>query len=117
MGAKSKKAGKTDETEVILLRHGVGKQGFHLPAGATLGDLFRAADVNGASQEIFVDGKSVEELLVLEPGMVVSVVPRPERRPSVGSWREGLGMLSGDPVFLEVCEAVEKSREAEKDRS
>jgi len=117
MGAKSKKAGKTEKTDVTLLRQGVGKQDFHLPAGATLGDLLRAAEVNPAIQEIFIDGKPVEDAVVLQPGTIISVVPRPRNGSAPGSWREGIGMFHDDPTFRELVEAVERSREAEKDRS
>jgi hypothetical protein len=114
MSTKPKQAKKTP---VVLLRHGVGRQDFQLPAGATLADLLREASVDRDNQSISVDGKSVEDFVVLQPGMVVSVVPRPGKQATVGSWREGIGMLHGDPIFREVCEAVERSREAEKDRS
>jgi hypothetical protein len=120
MGAKSKKVTKTDKTdkkEVILLRQGLGKQGFHLPAGATLGDLLRAAEVNPAIQELFIDGKSIEDALVLQLGTIVWVGPRPGNGAPSGSWRDGVGMFHGDETFREMVEAVEKSREAEKDRS
>jgi hypothetical protein len=117
MGAKSKKAGKTEKTEVILLRQGVGKQSFYLPAGTTLGALLRGAEVNPDSQEIFIDGKFVEDAVVLQPGTIVSVVSRPRDGSVPGSWRRGTGMFHDDPTFPEVVEAVESSREAEKDRS
>jgi hypothetical protein len=114
MSTKPKQA-KT--TPVVLLRHGAGRQDFQLPAGATLGDLFRAANVDGEGQAILIDGKSVEDFVALQPGMVVSVVPRPGKQPSVGSWREGVGMFHGNDAFRELVKAVERSREAEKDRS
>jgi hypothetical protein len=114
MGAKSKTEKKTT---VILLRQGIGREEVHLPAGATLGDLFRAARLNRADQEILLDGKSVEDSLVLQPGAIISVNPWPRNDSAPGSWRQGLGMLQDDPTFHEVVEAVERSREAEKDRS
>jgi hypothetical protein len=117
MGGKSKKAGKTERTDVILLRQGVGKQDFRLPAGATLGDLLRAAEVNTAIQEIYIDGKSIEDAMVLQPGAIVSVAPQPRNGSAPGSWRKGVGMFHNDPTFREMVEAVEQSREAEKDRS
>src|SRR5262249_21271321 len=107
MSAKAKLA-KTNT--VVLLKHRVGRQGVELPAGATLGDLLREANVDQGNQTISIDGKAVEDFVVLRPGMVVSAVPRPGNPPWVGSWRAGLGMLKDDPVFLEVCEAVEKRR-------
>src|SRR6516165_6837192 len=112
MGAKSKKA-KKEVTEVILLRQGVGKQSFHLPAGATLGALLRAAEINPEGQEISVDGILVEDAVVLQPGTIVSVVSRRRDGSAPGSWRGGLGMFHDDPTFPEVVEAVERSREAE----
>jgi hypothetical protein len=114
MSTNSKRVKKTT---VVLLRPGVGKQDFDLSAGATLGDLFRAANVDRENQEILIDGKLVEDVVVLQPGTVVSIVTRPRNPSSAGSWREGIGTLHDDPVFREVVEAIEMRREAEKDRS
>jgi hypothetical protein len=117
MGAKSKKVARADKTQVILLRQGIGKQDYQLPAGATLGDLLRAAQIDLENQEIFIDGKGVADAVVLHPGTIVSVGPRTRNGPTLGSWRAGLGMFQDDPTFAEMMEAVERSREAEKDRS
>jgi hypothetical protein len=120
MGSKSKKADKaekTDKTEVILLRLGVGKEGFHLSAGATLGDLLRAAELNSANQEIFIDGKSVEDALVLPPGAIISVGPRPKNGSPPRSWQETIGMVHRDGEFRKPADAAEKRREDEKDGS
>jgi hypothetical protein len=114
MSTKPKKAEKTG---VVLLRPGVGKQDYHLPAGATLGDLFRAANVDRETHEVLIDGRSLEDSVTLQPGAIVSVTPRPKSAPRTGSWRETIGMFKDIPEFRELVEAVEKSREAEKDRS
>jgi hypothetical protein len=105
------------KTTVVLLKDGVGRQDYQLPAGTTLAELLREANVDRNNETISIDGKSVEEFVVLKPGMVVSVVPRPAKQSSVGSWEEGIGMFHGNEAFRELVQAVEKSREAEKDRS
>ncbi len=102
---------------VILLRLGVGKSEFDMPVGSTLADLLRAAGVEADGQEILVDGRKLEEAVVLRPGMIVTLAPEPKSASPERSWRDSLGMFRDDPVFRELVEAVEASREAEKDRS
>jgi hypothetical protein len=104
------------ETEgVVLLRMGVGKQEFVLPGGATLADLLREAGVNTDDQEILIDGRSLEDTLVLQPGMIVTVMPRPKETGRQGSWRDTIGMFRGDPVFAQIIDAGRAIREAERE--
>jgi hypothetical protein len=114
MSAKAKKATKN---AVTLIRQGVGREELALPEGATLADVLRAARVQTEDAQIYIDGRPLEQQVALQPGAVISVVPRPARPPSLGSWQEGIGMFHGNEAFRELCEAVEKSREAEKDRA
>ena len=102
---------------MTLLRQGVGKQDFHLPAGATLGDLLRAAEVNQTTQEILHRWQIGGRCLRLAAGN--DRIDRSPARNAVrdGLWREDIGMFHDDAAFRELVEAVEKSREAEKDRS
>jgi hypothetical protein len=117
MTTMSAKPSTAERNGVTLIRTGVEREDFPLPEGATLGDLLRAAKVDPENQKILIDGKPMEDVLVLQPGTTITIVPRPKKESSPGSWREGIGMFQGDPVFLEMMEAVERSREAEKDRS
>src|SRR4051812_44137469 len=100
-----------EKNGVILIRRGGGGGGDALPEGATLGDLLREAKLNRHDQEIFINGKLLEETPVLPPGAIVSVVPRPRIASSTGSWWEGVGMFHDDPTFKELCDSVEASRE------
>jgi len=106
-----------EKNGVILIRQGVGREEYALPEGATLGDLLREAELNRHDQEIFINGKLLEDTLVLPQGVIVSVVPRPRIASITGSCWEGVGMFHDDPTFKELCDSVEASREAEKDRS
>ena len=106
----------TAETEgVVLLRLGVGKQEFALPAGATLADLLREAGITPDDQEIMIDGRRLEETLVLHPGTIVTVMPRPQEISRPRSWRDTVGMFRGDPVFAEIVAAGRAIREAERE--
>src|SRR3954462_10635081 len=100
----STKPSTAEKNGVTLIRPGVEKEEFTLPEGATLGDLLRRAKVDQENQEILIDGRSAEDLLILQPGTTITIVPRPKKEPSPGSWREGIGMFHGDPAFLEMTE-------------
>lgn len=102
---------------VTLLRPGVNAQEIELPEGATLADLLREARADASDQAIFIDGRPVEEWLVLQPGVVVSLVPRVRNETRPADWRETVGMFRGDPVFEEMMKAVQASREAEREAS
>jgi hypothetical protein len=99
---------------VILLRLGVGKSEYDLPAGSTLADLLRAAGVEADGQEVLVDGRKLEEAVVLRPGMIVTLSPRPSGPVTRDSWRETFGMFRDDPTWPEFIERVEARRDAER---
>jgi sulfur carrier protein ThiS len=106
------------ETEgVVLLRLGVGKQEFVLPEGATLADLLREAGVNPDDREIMIDGRRLAEILVLQPGMIVTVLARAGATSRPPPWRDTIGMFHDDPVFEEMMRLVQAEREAEKEMS
>jgi hypothetical protein len=113
----SAKPATTEKTEVTLIRQGVGREEYTLPEGATLADLLQKAHAQQQGQLIYIDGKPLEEQIILRPGMIITTVTTKGKPARDERWLESIGMMHGDPVFLEVCEAVEKSREAEKDRS
>jgi hypothetical protein len=109
------KPAATETEGVVLLRMGVGKQEFLLPEGATLADLLRDAGVDPDAQEIMVDGRRLEEVLVLQPGTIVTMMPRAKGTGREGSWRDTIGMFRGDPAFAEIVEAGRAIREAERE--
>jgi sulfur carrier protein ThiS len=121
MGSKSKNAkpkqGKKNGVTLTVIRQGIGRQDYALPEGATLADLLREAQTETEHEIIQIDGKSLEEHLVLKTGMIVTIVPMPGNAAADERWRETIGMFHGNESFRELVEAVEASREAEKERS
>ncbi len=63
--------------EVTLLRPDLGSQTFTLPEGATLADLLREAGGGIELKNILIDGRPLEEVLILNSGMAITVVPEP----------------------------------------
>jgi hypothetical protein len=121
MGAKSKNAKQKQEKRngvaLTLIQQGIGREDYTLPEGATLADLLRHTQTETERAMIFIDGKALEEHLVLKTDMIVSIVPRPRSAAADERWRETFGMFRGNEPFRELSEAVEASRKAEKDRS
>jgi hypothetical protein len=119
----SAKPATKEKGGVTLLRMGIGKEEFALPEGSTLGDLLRAARVDAATQTLFIDGKPLEESLVLRPGTIVSAVPRvvsalpqaKEAAPREG-WSDVIGAFANNPEFDAMMEVVNAEREAEKEQ-
>ncbi len=111
------KPATTEKGEVTLIRQGVGREEFTLPEGATLADLLQKAQAQTEGQIIHIDGKSLEEQFVLHPGMIITVVTPKSNTTLDERWRETIGMFHDDPEMRELVEAVEATREAEKDRS
>ena len=97
---------------VVLLRLGEGVQEFDLPPDATLADLLRESGANLAENEVMIDGRPIEEAIVLRPGMIVSLSPKPEP-PAEVPWRKTVGMFRDDPYFDAMMDDVMAAREAE----
>ena len=76
---------------VTFIRMGVDKKEFDLPEGATLADLLRAAGNEPGREAIYIDGKPVEEVLVLQPGTIVSAIPRVTNRRAASQWSDVIG--------------------------
>jgi hypothetical protein len=125
MGAKTKKSKPEGKKGVTLIRERVGREDYTLPEGATLADLLRAAGAGDAPHVITIDGRSIEEFLVLRPGMVVTLTPVLSKAVTRDSWRETVGMFKDDPHFQEMVDAGrayreslrEAAREAEDDET
>jgi hypothetical protein len=97
---------------VTLIRHGVGKEEFALPEGATLADLLRQAQAADTPHVTTINGRSIEEFLVLQPGMVVTITPVIRGPVTKDSWLETFGMFKDDASFNEMVEAGRAYREA-----
>jgi sulfur carrier protein ThiS len=101
----SAKPSTTEKNGVMLIRPGVEGQEYTLPEGATLADLLQQAQAQTEGRVILIDGRRLEEALVLQPGMTISIVPD-ER------WRETFGMFKDDAAFNEMVEAGRAYRES-----
>lgn len=107
----AKAAVDADRTGVVLLCIGVGKREFELPEGSTLADLLRLAGTRAESGEVFIDGRPLADCLVLPPGAIVSVVPRPKNA-ELGDWRSGAGVFQDRPIFEEMMAEIATERDA-----
>ena len=102
-------------TEVTLIRPDGGSQTFTLPEGATLADLFREAGAAVGSPNLLIDGRPIEEVLVLKSGVVISIMPEPPRPHSNGSWQESIGTVQDTPAFRAMLAAGRAIREADRE--
>jgi sulfur carrier protein ThiS len=100
--------------ELTLLHPGLGPRTFTLHEGATLADLLRAAGLAIHGPNIMIDGRPIEEAMVLKSGMVITVLPELPQAPSEGSWRDTVGMFADDPDFEAMVEAGRAIREADR---
>jgi len=101
-------------TEVTLHRPDGGSQTVTLPDGATLADLLREAGVAIRSPNILIDGRPIEEVLVVKSGMMISIVPEPPQAPPEKDWRRTVGMFANDPTFEEFKAECRAIREADR---
>ena len=100
--------------QVTLLRPKLGQQTFELPEGATLADLFREADVAITSPNVFIDGRPMEDFIVLKQGVSITILPERPRMPAKSSWRDTVGMFADDPTFEEMFAEGRAIREADR---
>jgi hypothetical protein len=90
--------------EVTLLRPDLGPQTFTLPEGATLADLLREAGAGIQAKNILIDGRPLEEVLILNSGMAITVVPEPPPDPRTGLSRDD---VNGDFKLFDEVATVE----------
>jgi hypothetical protein len=100
---------------ITLIRDGGGREEYTLPEGATLADLLRAAQAADTPQVTTINGRSIEEFLVLRPGMVVTITPVIRKAVTKHSWRETFGMFRDAPLFQEMVDAGRAIREADRE--
>jgi hypothetical protein len=101
-------------TEVTLLRPEEGPQTFTLPEGATLGDLLRAAGAAVRSPNMLIDGRPIEEAMILRSGMMIAIVPEPPQTPRKPSWRDSVGIVQDTPAFRAMIAEGRAIREADR---
>lgn len=116
-GRKKKKRPEGEASlSVTVLRLGLGKEVYVLPEGSTLADLLRKAGESLDRQDVMIDGRPLAERIVLQSGMIVSVVPKSNGTVAAAPWRETIGMFRDDPAFEEMMRDVEAARNAERDQ-
>jgi sulfur carrier protein ThiS len=104
-------------TEVRLLGAAGGEQTITLPEGATLADLLRQAGVEARSLNFLIDGRYIEEALVLKTGMTITILPESLQGQAKKDWRRSIGMSSADDAYfnewMAACRAIrEEDRRA-----
>jgi hypothetical protein len=112
---------------VTLERPGAGTKVVELTQGSTIADLLRQTEADACHSHVFIGDKDLTEYVVLEEGMTVFLVPRPNKaaddveggspdRSEDGdrNWRDLMGDFHDDPAFEEVMRIVEAERKAEK---
>lgn len=102
-------------TEVTLLRPDEGPQTFTLPEGATLADLLRAAGAAVRSPNLLIDGRPIEDTVLLKSGMMVTIVPEPSQGPPETDWRRTVGMFQDTPSFRAMIAEGRAIREADRE--
>jgi hypothetical protein len=113
----SAKPATAEKNAVSLIRMGVGREEHVWPEGATLADLLRAARIEKDGQVILIDGRSIDEVLVLQPGMIVPLSQARKEEISKSFWWDSDGMFRNDPTFPEFIERVNARRNREREDS
>lgn len=106
-----------EKSGVILIRMGVGREEHALPEGATLAKVLQMTQVDTEGQSIYVDGKPLEEYVILQPGMIVTIVPRAKNATNKERWSETIGMFKDDPTFQEFVDRVQTRRDRERGKA
>ncbi len=102
-------------TEVTLLRSEGGSQIITLPEVATLGDLLRAAGIVSLSPNMLIDGRRLEETVILSPGTIITIGPEQARAPSHRDWRDSVGTVQDTPAFRAMIAEGRAIREADQE--
>src|SRR5437762_1840395 len=102
-------------TEVTLLRPESGSQTFTLPEGATLADLLREAGAAIRSPNLLIDGRPIEEAVILKSGMMITILPELPQAPRQRSWRDSVGTVQDTPAFRAMIAEGRAIREADRE--
>ena len=102
---------------VVLLRWGDEARELDPPAGTTLADLLREGGAIPSECEVRINGRPIEEALLLRPGMVITVSRRDDLQSgAVPRWWGSIGMFQDDPAFDAMMDDVMAEKAAEKAR-
>jgi sulfur carrier protein ThiS len=96
--------------EVTLLGAAGGPQTVTLPEGATLADLLRQVGAEARSLNFLIEGRYIEEALVLKSGMTITILPESLQGQFPKDWRMTTGMSSADDAdfdeWMAACRAI-----------
>jgi len=99
-------------TEVTLLGVTGSPQTVTLPEGATLADLLRQVGAEARSLNFLIDGRYIEEALVLKSGMTITILPESLQGPYKKDSRRTIGMSRADDAdfdeWMAACRAIRK---------
>jgi hypothetical protein len=101
--------------EVTVLRPDAGPQTFTMAEGATLGDLLREAGAAIRSPNLLIDGRPIEDVIVLKSGMTIAIDALVPLAPPNGSWQATAGTFSHPEFWREVVAEGRAIREAERE--
>jgi sulfur carrier protein ThiS len=101
-------------TEVRVLGVVGGPQTVTLPEGATLADLLRQAGIADRSPYPLIDGRFIEEALVLRSGITITIMPESPEWPARKDWRKTVGSAADDADFEEWMAACRAIREEDR---
>jgi hypothetical protein len=104
----------TEEILVNLVRPGFDARDYHLSAGATLAVILRLSETSTTNQAVLVDDVTLEKLLPLREGMVVTVVRRPRNAAGDEPWRATIPAFRDEALFQEYSDIL-KARRHEDD--
>jgi len=102
-------------TEVTLSLADGGSRTLTLPEGATLADLLREAGTAIPSPNILIDGRPIEEVLVVKSGMMITILPEPPQARPKKDWRSTVGTVQDTPAFRAMIEEGRALREADRE--
>jgi hypothetical protein len=102
-------------TEVTLLRPDEAPQSYTLPEGATLAALLRAAGAAVRSSNMLIDGRPIEDTVILRTGMMITIVPEPPQGPPEKDWRRTVGTFQDTPSFRAMIAEGRAIREADRE--
>jgi hypothetical protein len=101
--------------EVTLIRPGADSQTLTLAEGATLGDVLREAGAAIRNHGLLIDGRPVEDVLVMKTGMTITIGADGAPVPPNGSWQATVGAFSHPDFWREVVAEGRAIREADRE--
>jgi hypothetical protein len=100
-----------EEILVRVVRPNVGARDYYMSAGATLTDPFRLSETSIENQAILVDGVPTVEIVQLQAGAVVTILPQAKKAAGTEPWREPIPAFRDEALFREYSDAVKARRD------